>query len=271
MMGRIGLIAGNGELPVLFARGAQQAGLDLTAITVTPGAKTEQLKKIIPTTRAIEVGQLDKIITALKEDEVQEVIMLGKVTKELLFQGVELDERFQKILAELPEKNDDAIMLAIVNELKSAGLKVSDQTKFMERFFAPEGTLTAVEAEQETIADMEYGFKMAKKIGGLDIGQTVVVKDQAVMAVEAIEGTDEAILRGGKLGQGGVVAAKVAKPNQDLRFDIPTIGLETIEKLIAVNARGLVIEAGKTFIVNSEEVLAKAEEEGIVVRAMKSN
>ena len=269
MSTKLGLIAGNGNLPVLFAKGAKEAGLDLTAITVTPEAKTDHLQKIIPTTKEIEVGQLDKIITALKEADVSEVIMLGKVTKELLFQGIELDNRFKKILADLPEKNDDAIMLALVNELMEEGIEVSDQTKFMKQFFPQAGTLTNQQVDEATLADMEYGFKMAKEIGGLDIGQTVVVKDQAVMAVEAIEGTDQAILRGGKLGQGQVVAAKVSKPEQDLRFDIPTIGLETINNLIKVNAKGIVIEAGKTFIVDQERVIARANQAGIVIKAME--
>ena len=270
MSGKLGLIAGDGELPIMFAQGAKQAGLDLDIITVTPNAATDKLKRIVPNTKKIEVGQLDKIINHLQENEISEVVLLGKVTKELLFQGIELDQRFKKLLSQLPEKNDDAIMLAIVNELQEAGITVSDQTKFMEEFFVDEGLLTTVEPSEAVVQDMEYGFKMAKEIGGLDIGQTVVVKDQAVMAVEAIEGTDEAILRGGKLGQGEVVAAKVSKPQQDSRFDIPTVGLQTIENLIEVDAKGLVVEADKTFIVNQEQVIAKANEAGIAVKAVSN-
>ncbi|MGM0502157.1 MAG: LpxI family protein, partial [Bacillota bacterium] len=260
MTAKLALLAGNGELPVLFAQGAQQVGLNLMAITVTPEARTEQLQEIVPATEHIEVGQLDKIISALKEAEVSEVVMLGKVTKELLFQGIELDQRFKQLLAQLPEKNDDAIMLAIVNELESEGITVREQTKLMKQFFPQAGTLTTNEADENTAADMKYGFKMAKEIGRLDIGQTVVVKDQAVMAVEAIEGTDQAILRGGELGQGEVVVAKVSKPQQDHRFDIPTVGVTTIDNMSKVNAKALVIEAGETFIVNQEQVIAKAEE-----------
>ena len=269
MTEKLGLIAGDGELPLLFAQGAKQAGLDITAITVTPNAKTDQLQEIVPDTKKIEVGQLDKIINQIKEAGISEVVLLGKVTKELLFQGVELDQRFKQLVAQLPEKNDDAIMLAIVNELQEEGIKVSDQTKFMEEFFVDEGLLTTVKPTAAVVQDMEYGFKMAKEIGGLDIGQTVVVKDQAVMAVEAIEGTDQAILRGGQLGQGEVVAAKVSKPQQDFRFDIPTVGLQTIENLIEVDAQGLVVEAGKTFIVNQEQVISKADEAGIAIKAVK--
>ncbi|MFO7820085.1 MAG: UDP-2,3-diacylglucosamine diphosphatase LpxI [Halanaerobacter sp.] len=270
MTEKLGLIAGDGNLPVYFAQGAKQAGLDIKAVAVTPNAKEDRLADIVPT-KSIDVGLLDEIITYLKEEGLSEIVLLGKVTKELLFQGIELDQRFKSLLAKLPEKNDDAIMLAIVNELQEEGIEVSDQTKFMDQFLVDEGLLTNLELSREVEKDMDYGFKMAKEIGKLDIGQTVVVKDQAVMAVEAIEGTDEAILRGGKLGQGEVVAAKVAKPQQDLRFDIPTIGLETIENLIEVDAQGLVIEADKTFIVKQDQVVAKAEEAGVVIKAVKSS
>ena len=270
MTEKLGLIAGDGNLPVYFAQGAKQAGLDIKAVAVTPNAKEDRLADIVPT-KSIDVGLLDEIITYLKEEGLSEIVFLGKVTKELLFQGIELDQRFKSLLTKLPEKNDDAIMLAIVNELQEEGIEVSDQTKFMDQFLVDEGLLTNLEPSREVEKDMDYGFKMAKEIGELDIGQTVVVKDQAVMAVEAIEGTDEAILRGGKLGQGEVVAAKVAKPQQDLRFDIPTIGLETIENLIRVDAQGLVIEADKTFIVKQDQVVAKAEEAGVVIKAVKSS
>ncbi|GAB6137333.1 LpxI family protein [Halanaerobaculum tunisiense] len=267
-MAHLGLIAGNGQLPVLFAQAMQEEDYELTVITVTPQAETAQLQQLADSVYQIEVGQLDQIITTLQQAQLEQVIMLGKVTKELLYQGVSLDARFQKLLANLEEKNDDAIMLAIVQELQQAGLEVIDQTKWIQKLLPQAGTLTEVEPTEAVLADMEYGFKMAKEIGRLDIGQTVVVKDQAVMAVEAIEGTDQAILRGGELGQQEVVVAKVSKPEQDLRFDIPTIGLQTIEQLIEVAAQGLVIEANKTFIVKQTEVLKKANQAGLPIVAL---
>ncbi|GAB6099449.1 UDP-2,3-diacylglucosamine diphosphatase LpxI [Halanaerocella petrolearia] len=269
-MSKIGLIAGDGNLPVLFAQAALAQGSEVVAVTVTPNAKSDKLNALFDQVKQIEVGQLDQIITTLQEEEIDQIIMLGKVTKELLYQGVELDRRFKKILTSLPEKNDDAIMLGVVEELKQAGFEVIDQTAFIEELFPQPGTLTDIEPDEATLDDMEYGFKMAKEIGGLDIGQTVVVKDQAVMAVEAIEGTDQAILRGGELGRKEVVVAKVSKPDQDLRFDIPTIGLQTLENLIEVEAKGLVIEANKTFIVNQEQVIKKADESGIPIVVLES-
>ncbi|AGB42298.1 hypothetical protein Halha_2424 [Halobacteroides halobius DSM 5150] len=268
-MSKIGLIAGNGNLPVLFTQAAREQGYEIVVITVTPEAASNKLADLTDHFYQIEVGQLDKIITTLQQEEVSEVVMLGKVTKELLYQGVELDNKFKQLLASLPDKNDDAIMLGVVKVLKEAGIKVADQTKFIEKLLPDAATLTTVEPSEEVLADMKYGFKMAKEIGRLDIGQTIVVKDKAVMAVEAIEGTNEAIRRGGKLGCQEVVVAKVSKPQQDLRFDIPTVGLETLQRLIEVGAKGLVIEANKTFIVNQTEVIKKANQAGIPIVAME--
>ncbi len=264
----IGLIAGDGDLPILFAKKAQQQGIDVTAIAVTPSTKIGKLADLVKQLYQVNVGQLDKIISTLLDEEIKEVVMLGKVTKELLFQGIELDQRFMKLLSSLREKNDDAIMNALVDELASEGVKVNNQQDLISNLFPAPGLLTTDGISDDIIKDMEYGFKMAKEIAGIDIGQTVVVKDQAVMAVEAIEGTDQAILRGGKLGCGGVVAAKVSKPEQDIRFDIPTIGLETIDSLIEAEASGLVIEAGKVFVIEQEKVVEKAEEHGISILAM---
>jgi hypothetical protein len=267
-MARIGLLAGNGNLPVKFAYAAVAAGNEVIAITLTPEAEVDELKNVATKVYQISAGQLDKIINILKEEGISEVIMLGKVTKELLYQGIELDQRFMLLLSNLKEKNDDSIMLAIVKELESAGIKISDQTKYITELLPNKGLLTALKPDATTLADMEYGFKMAKEIGRLDIGQTVVVKDNAIMAVEAIEGTDQAILRGGKLGRGEVVVAKVSKPQQDFRFDIPAVGLDTLEKLIEVKAKGLVIEAKKTFIVDQEEFIKRANQAGITIMAM---
>ncbi|OCL25612.1 hypothetical protein U472_14885 [Orenia metallireducens] len=270
-MARIGLLAGNGNLPVEFTYAAKAEGNEVVAIALTPEAEVDKLKSVATKLYQISAGQLNKIINTLKEEGISEVVMLGKVTKELLYQGIELDQRFMLLLSNLKEKNDDSIMLAIVKELESAGIKISNQTKYIAALLPAEGLLTEVEPDAETLADMKYGFKMAKEIGGLDIGQTVVVKDKAVMAVEAIEGTDQAILRGGQLGRGGVIVAKVSKPQQDFRFDIPAVGLDTLDKLVKVKAKGLIIEAKKTFIVNQEEFIKGANEAGIAVVAMEED
>jgi len=264
----IGLLAGAGGLPVQFARAARGMGFTVIAIGLVSGVDPE-LNNIANKTYHISVGQLQQIISTLKDEGVTEVTMLGKVTKELMFTGtVQLDERIQKLLASLTDHNDDTIMLAFVRELVAEGLRILDQTALIKTLMPIPGVLTKRPPSADEQADMDFGFKMAKAMGGLDVGQTVVVKNCAVMAVEAIEGTDACIRRGGELGRGGTIVAKVAKPNQDLRFDVPTVGLNTIESMCKVGATALVIEAGKTLIVDREKVVSMANDHNITIVAM---
>lgn len=264
----IGLLAGAGGLPVQFARAARGMGFTVIAIGLVPGVDPE-LNNMANKTYHISVGQLQQILTTLKNEGVTQVTMLGKVTKELMFTGtVQLDERIQKLLASLTDHSDDTIMLAFVRELASEGLSILDQTALIKTLMPMPGVLTTRQPSMDEQADMDFGFKMAKEMGGLDIGQTVVVKKCAVMAVEAIEGTDACIRRGGELGRGAVTVAKVAKPNQDLRFDVPTVGLNTLETMCKAGATALVIEAGKTLIADRDKVISLANEHGITIVAM---
>jgi DUF1009 family protein len=264
----IGLLAGTGGLPVQFARAARGMGFTVIAIGVVSGVDPE-LDQVANKTYHISVGQLQEILTTLKNEGVTEVTMLGKVTKELMFTGtVQLDDRIKKVLASLSDNSDDTIMLGFVRELMTEGFSILDQTALLKTLMPMPGVLTHRQPTAQEQADMDFGFTMAKEMGRLDIGQTVVVKNCAVMAVEAIEGTDVCIRRGGELGRGNVTVAKVAKPNQDLRFDIPTVGLTTLESMCAAKATALVIEAGKTLLVDREKVLNMANEHGITIVAM---
>jgi DUF1009 family protein len=193
--------------------------------------------------------------------------MIGKVTKEVLYKAGAIvpDLRAIKILASVPDRKDDTIMNAIVKEIESEGIIVMDQTELIKPLLPKPGVLTKRQPTPEELADMEFGFEMAKAIGGLDIGQTVVVKNRAVMAVEAIEGTDACILRGGFLGKGGVIVAKTAKPSQDQRFDIPGFGTKTMESMIHAGATGIVIEAGNTLVVDREKTIAMADAHNITI------
>ena len=267
-MKSIGLLAGVGGLPVQFARAARGMGFSVIAIGVVPGIDPE-LSQVANKTYQIGVGQLQEILTTLKTEGVTEITMLGKVTKELMFTGtVALDERIQKLLASLTDNSDDTIMLAFVREFAAEGFKILDQTALIRSLMPAPGVLTSRTPTEDERSDMDFGFKMAKEIGRLDIGQTVVVKKCALMAAEAIEGTDACIRRGGELGRGGVTVAKVAKPSQDLRFDVPTVGLNTIQAMCDVGGTALVIEAGKTLIVDREKVVEMANERGITIVAM---
>jgi DUF1009 family protein len=267
-MKTIGLLAGVGRLPVEFARAARGMGFTVIAVGVVPGTDPE-LDKVANKAHHISVGQLQSIITTLKAEGVTDVTMLGKVTKELMFTGaVQLDNRIQKVLASLADNSDDTIMLAFVRELAAEGLGVLDQTALLRTLMPGAGVLTGRKPTALEQADMEFGFTMAKEIGRLDIGQTVVVKNCAIMAVEAIEGTDACIRRGGELGCGGVTVAKVAKPNQDMRFDVPAVGPNTIESMRTAGATALVMEAGKTLLVDRETVLKMANSYGITILVM---
>ena len=267
-MKTIGLLAGVGRLPVEFARAARGMGCAVVTIALLPDCDQE-LTAVSDKFFAISIGQLDAIMTKLKLEQVSEVTLLGKVTKELLFTGqVTADRRLMKLLATLPDHKDDTIMRSFAHELITEGIAVLDQTKLIAALMPSHGILTQCQPTAATLDDMKFGFAVARQIGGMDIGQTVVVKQGAVLAVEAIEGTDACIRRGGQLGGGGVIVAKAAKPGQDMRFDVPGVGVETIRSMLDAKAVGLVIEAGKTLLVDREAVIALADAHDISIVAM---
>ena len=268
-MEKIGLLAGVGRLPVLCARAAQALGIEVSAVALLPGVD-EELAAAAADCRAINIAQLGKIIDYLKERGVTKVTLLGKVTKELLFAGTheQPDLRMMQLLMTLPDKKDDTIMLAFVRELAKEGMEAFDQTVLLKALMPPAGTLTKREPTEAERADMEMALAMAKEIGRLDVGQTAVVKNKAVMALEAIEGTDACIRRGGELSGGGAVIGKAAKPQQDMRFDVPTVGPDTIDSMLAAGAKALALEAGRVLVVDRERVVAMAEENGITIAAI---
>ncbi|SMC38698.1 LpxI family protein [Sporomusa malonica] len=267
-MNTIGLIAGVGRLPVEFARAARGMGFAVVAIAVAPGVDDE-LAQAADRCYAVGLGELDKLLATLKQEAVNQVTLLGKVTKEHLFSGAARpDARMQRLLAGLKDLNDDTVMLALVREFAGEGIGVLDQTELIRQLMPTAGILTKRQPSPEEQGDMEFGLTMARQIGGLDIGQTVVVKNRAVLAVEAIEGTDACIRRGGQLGRGGVIVAKAAKPQQDLRFDVPSVGPDTLKAMIEIGAAALVIEAGKTLLVDKQQVIDLADNNGIAIAAM---
>lgn len=263
----LGLLSGIGHLPVDVAKSAKERGCRIVAIGVVPYIDPE-LPEVADVYYDIHIGKIGKIISALKKNNVKIVTMIGKVTKEILYKkgAIIPDMRALKILSSVPDRKDDTIMNAIVKELESEEIFVMDQTYLIKPLMPGPGVLTKRQPTPEELADMDFGYKMAKEIGRLDIGQTVVVKNMAVMAVEAIEGTDACILRGGKLGKDAVVA-KTAKPAQDDRFDVPGVGTKTIQSMIESGCKALVIEAGHTLLTEREKVVALADEHGITIVA----
>ena len=267
-MKRIGLIAGVGRLPVEFARAARGMGVHVIGIGVLPEVDPE-LAQVAHSYEYINIAKLDRIFKAFKKEKITEITLLGKITKELIYAHRELpDLRVIKIFSRLKNFSDDTLTLALVEDLAAEGISVLDQTELLQPLMPLPGILTKRKPTEAELADMRFGLDMAKKIGGLDIGQTVVVKNRAIMAVEAIEGTDACIRRGGQLGRGGVTVAKSAKPKQDMRFDVPSIGPDTIESMVEAGAVALVFEAGRTLVVDREVVIARANQQGMTIVAM---
>ena len=267
-MKKIGLIAGVGRLPVEFARAARGMGVHVIGVGVLPEVDPE-LSQVTHTYENINIAKLDRIFKVFKREKVTEITLLGKITKELIYAHRELpDLRVLKIFSRIKNFSDDTLTLALVEELAAEGITVLDQTELLRPLMPEPGVLTKRKPTDAELADMRFGLDMAKKIGGLDIGQTVIVKNRAIMAVEAIEGTDACIRRGGQLGRGGVTVAKSAKPKQDMRFDVPGVGPDTVNSMIEAGAVALVIEAGKTLVVDRETMVNKANQHGITIVAM---
>jgi len=268
-MDKIGLIAGNGTFPIAFARAAKQKGMQVIAVA-HEGETMPELAQWVDALFWVKVGQLGKLISIFKEQGVKDVLMAGGIKKTRLFGGGIPDMRAIAMLAKMIHKKDDSILRAVAQELESEGITVRESTLYLENIVASAGNLTKRKPSKEERQDIEFGWQMAKEIGRLDIGQTVVVKDQAVLAVEAIEGTDEAIRRGGLLCGKGAVVVKVCKPQQDLRFDLPAIGTQTIKTMEQVKASCLAVEAGKTIIIDREAVVSDADRTGIAIVAIEN-
>ena len=271
-METLGLLAGIGHLPVDVAQSAKKLGYRVVAIAVVPETDPE-LPENADVFYDINVGKIGKILQTLKKHGVKNVTMIGKVTKEVLYKNGAIipDLTGIRLLASLPDRKDDTIMNALVKLVEDTGMHVMDQTELVRPLLPEPGVLTKRKPTEQEWKDMQFGFRMAKELGRLDIGQTVVVKNRAVMALEAIEGTDACILRGGFLGKGGVIVAKTAKPAQDERFDVPSVGTATLTSMIHAGATGLVLEAGRTLLVDRKRTLAMAEENNITIVSMSGS
>lgn len=266
MKKNLGLLAGAGELPIVIAESAKAKGYDVFAIGLEPVEINSSLENHVYGLEKINVGKIGKIISTLKKQNVTDVVLAGKVNKTLMFTGkVKPDLKAVSMLLKLKDKRDDTILQEFINSIEKEGINVCEVTEFASHILAPQGTITTHKPTKDEMKDIEFGLKMAKEMGRLDIGQTVVIKDQAVMAVEAIEGTDLAIKRGGELAGENAVVVKVSKPDQDKRFDFPTVGAETLDAMIKVKARVLAVEADKTLLVQKSALLDDANSHKITI------
>ncbi|TLS67272.1 LpxI family protein [Mariprofundus erugo] len=261
---RIGLIAGYGHFPLELAQALAEAGFEVHTVA----AKEETSKEIEALTAStcwLHVGQIGGMIKAFKKAGVEQVVMAGKIRKLHLFRNFRPDLTAMKGLLRLKDRRDDSILNTIADLLAEEGLTLIEQTLYAGPMLAGEGIIAGPAAGKKRLPDISFGFSQAKVIAGLDIGQTIVVQEQAVLAVEAIEGTDEAIRRGGALGSGKAAVIKVAKPNQDLRFDVPAVGPDTLDVMRASGCNLLAVEAGKTLIIDRCRFIELADQYGISV------
>ena len=269
----IGLIAGNGTFPFLVLRAARRLGHDVVAVAITGEAfpDLESLaRELGGTTFAwIELGQLGTAIKILKAGGVTQAVMAGQVKHVKLFGGVIPDLTLLSVLTRLKAKNTDALIAAVADVLQDHGIALMNSTDLLRELVARDGVLTRTQPTESMRADFEFGYRIADAIAGLDVGQTVVVRDRAVVAVEGMEGTDAAIARAGQLAGAGTRVVKVAKPQQDMRFDVPVVGVATIAAMQRAGADALTIDAGRTLILDGEDFIRAADEAGIVVVGRK--
>lgn len=263
----IGLIAGNGRFPIIFAENAKKLGFTVSAVAHV-GETDPALEQAVDRIHWIRIGQFNKLIQALKDDGVHQAVMLGGIKKTHVFSGVRPDMRAIALFSRLSVWKDDGILRAIAEEIESEGIKIRESTFGLTDILVPVGELTKRRPTKKELEDIQFGWGMAKEICQLDIGQCVVVKDRVIVAVEAVEGTDEAIRRGGALARKGAVVVKRSKPQQDLRFDLPAIGPRTIEVMREVKASVLALESGKTIFLDREETLEQANRAGIAILGM---
>ncbi|MGA8572836.1 MAG: UDP-2,3-diacylglucosamine diphosphatase LpxI [Desulfobaccales bacterium] len=260
----IGLIAGKGQFPLLFAQAARARGASIIA-AAHRGETDPALAELVQELHWVYVGQLGKIIHIFKGAGVQRAVMAGGISRGRLFRDFRPDLRALSVVRRAGAGHDDRLLQAVAAELEKEGITIAPSTLFLDQLLAPAGKLSKRAPTREEFLDIDLGFRLAKEIGRLDIGQCVVVRRQVVVALEAIEGTDECIRRAGALAGPGAVVVKVSKPNQDLRFDVPAVGPETIRSLVDARAAVLAIEAGKTLTFDRPLMLAEAQPARIAI------
>ena len=264
----LGLIAGNGQFPLLVAEEARRLGRRVISIGIEEETDPS-LQNISDSFHWVALGQIKKTLALLKEAGVRDAIMAGQVKHTQIFRRLKLDTTAVKIMASLVNKKTDTILSAVAEAFSQNGIQFLSSTVYLEKYLVPEGPLTRQKPSNEHTKDIVFGYKVAKDVAGLDLGQTVCVKDQSVLAVEAMEGTDACIRRAGEISGGEFVVVKVAKPKQDLRFDVPVIGLRTLSALKDSKARVLAVEAGKTLLFNKDAVLEEAALMKLVIVGIK--
>ena len=267
-MARIGIIAGNGKFPFLALQGARDLGHEVTVIAIKEEAFPDleaSARKADAALHWVSLGQLGKCIKLLKAAGVSQAVMAGQVRHVKIFSGIIPDLTLLSVLKRLKARNTDALISAVADVMKDEGIHLLDSTMFLAPLLAREGVLSTRSPDERERADLDFGYRMADAIAALDIGQTIAVKHKAVVAVEAMEGTDEVIARAGHLAGPGVCVVKVAKPKQDMRFDVPVVGVSTIEAMKDAGATLLSVDAGKTLMIDGDAIIKAADAADIAI------
>ncbi len=255
---RYGLIAGNGKFPFLVLDAARSQGIDMVVAAIKEEA-FEEINSAAKTVHWIGLGQLSKLIKTFKQEGVTRAIMAGQVKHKQIFSSIVPDLKLVKLLASLASKNTDSLIGAVAGVLEEEGITLIESTTFLEPLLPQPGVLTVRAPNESEAKDIEYGRRIAREIARLDIGQSVVVRDQACVAVEAMEGTDDVIRRAAALaGRQPITVVKVSKPKQDMRFDVPVVGLPTVELMVETNATALAIDAYRTLLIDRDKLVAAA-------------
>ncbi len=265
----IGLIAGGGQFPLMAAQAARKQGLRVVAVALlgeTDTGLSEEVDHLV----WIKLGQLGRLIKAFKKHGVRNALMAGGIRKRRMFE-IRPDLRALSVVSKLAVFHDDDILRALARELAGEGIEIVSSISYLPQLLAPPGCFTKRRPSKTEKEDIQFGWKVATKLGELDIGQCVVLRKKTVLAVEAIEGTDETILRGGKLAREKAVVVKTSKPGQDLRFDVPSVGLETIKVMSRVNASVLAVEAEKSLLFDKSDMIEYANRAGITIVSYKTS
>jgi hypothetical protein len=266
---RYGLIAGNGRFPFLVIEGARRAGAQVCVAAIREETDP-QIEGAAERVVWVGLGQLGKMIRFFKREGVERAMMAGQVKHVQIFSGSIPDVRMLKLLLRLPRRNTDALIGAVADELASEGIELIDSTYFLQDHLPQAGQLSRRAPDERERGDIEYGLEIAREIARLDLGQTIVVRSRACVAIEAMEGTDATIKRAGQLARGRLTVVKLAKPDQDMRFDVPVVGLPTIESMIEAGATCLCLTAGKTLMFDRDQMLRLANDHRIAVIAVPS-
>ncbi len=266
LMDKLGIIAGNGKFPLILAGNAKAEGLRVVVAALSEEAD-KGIENIADSVHWLSITQLGGLIKVFQKEGVKNAVMAGQVVKRRMYTSdlLKLDLTAARLWASLPDRKGETILKAVADELSRNGIELIDSTIHMKPFLAGPGVMTKSKPTKPEAADVEFGLKMAKVIAEHDIGQSVAVKDLSVVAVEAVEGTDNCIRRAGELGKGGITIVKVSRKGHDMRFDVPVVGMRTLEAMKDAGARVLAIEAGKTLMLEKEELISGADKAGICI------